>query len=190
MRNTLPQKTFIRQFSSKSVNSCLSLAANDMKQTTSLVVWGVNLTSTVGMGRFTKQVREMIQLPNTQKSVVVGLILSDGWLRFPDKYSKYSKNAIIGFKQSLAHTDYVWFVFSFLSHYCNNTPQLKKGIRSGIPFYSLEFVTRSLPCFTVFYNIFYVNGVKVIPKNIYELLTPVAFTHLIQGFIKFRRRKG
>ncbi len=186
-RNTLPQKTYIRQFSSKNVNAFLSLAANDIKQTTSLVVWGVNLTSTVGMGRFTKQVREMIQLPNIQKSVVVGLILSDGWLRFPDKSSK---NALIGFKQSLAHSDYVWFVFSFLSHYCNITPQLKKGIKSGIPFYGLEFVTRSLPCFTEFYTIFYVNGVKVIPKNIYELLTPVAFAHLIKGFIKFRRRKG
>jgi hypothetical protein len=38
-----------------------------------------------------------------------------------------------------------------------------------------------LPCFTELYDIFYVNGVKVIPKNIYEFLTPVAFAHLILG---------
>ena len=132
----------------------------------------------MGIGRFTKQVRDMIQLPITQKSVVVGLILSDGWLRFPDKTSK---NALIGLKQSLAHSDYVWFVFSFLSDYCNIVPQLKKGIKAGKPFYGLEFVTRSLPCFTELYNIFYVNGVKVIPNYIYELLTPLAFAHLIQG---------
>lgn len=74
-----------------------------------------------------------------------------------------------------------FFVFSFLSHYCNNTPQLKKGIRAGKEFYGLEFVTRSLPCFTELYNIFYVNGVKVIPKNIYDLLTPVALAHLVMG---------
>jgi len=122
----------------------------------------------------------MIKLPAFQKSVIVGLILSDGWLRFP---SKTSKSALIGFKQSLAHSDYVFFVFSFLSHYCNNTPQLKKGIRAGKEFYGLEFVTRSLPCFTELYNIFYVNGVKVIPNNIYELLTPVAFAHLILGVL-------
>lgn len=56
-----------------------------MKQVASLVVWGTNLTSTVGMGRFTKQVRDMIQLPNFQKSVIIGLILSDGLLRFASK---------------------------------------------------------------------------------------------------------
>ena len=38
-----------------------------------------------------------------------------------------------------------------------------------------------MPCFTELYDIFYVNGVKGIPNNIYELLTPVAFAHLILG---------
>lgn len=74
-----------------------------------------------------------------------------------------------------------FFIFSLLSHYCNNAPQLKKGIRGVTEFYGLEFVTRSLPCFTELYDIFYVNRVKVIPKNIYELLTPIAFAHLILG---------
>ena len=72
----------------------------------------------------------MIQLPNFQKSVIIGLILSDGWLRFA---SKTSKSILVGLKQSLAHSYYVWFVFSSLSHYCNNTPILKKGIRAGKP---------------------------------------------------------
>lgn len=31
------------------------------------------------------------------------------------------------------------------------------------------------------YSLFYVNGVKVIPENIYDLLTPVALAHWIQG---------
>lgn len=87
-----------------------------------MVVWGTNLTSAVGMGRFTKVVRNMIQLPSYQKSAIVGLILSDGWLRFS---SKNNKSPLIGFTQSLAHFDYVWFVFSFLSHYCDNMPLCK-----------------------------------------------------------------
>jgi hypothetical protein len=57
-------KTCIKHFSSKSTNNNLSIAANEIKQATSLVVWGTNLTSTVGMGRFTKQVRDMIKLPH------------------------------------------------------------------------------------------------------------------------------
>jgi hypothetical protein len=31
------------------------------------------------------------------------------------------------------------------------------------------------------YSLFYVNKVKVIPQNIYELLTPVALAHMIMG---------
>jgi hypothetical protein len=40
---------------------------------------------------------------------------------------------------------------------------------------------RSLPCFTVIYQLFYVNGVKVVPLDIFNLLTPVAIAHWIQG---------
>ena len=43
-----------------------------------LVVFGTNLTSTVGNGRLTKQVSEMIKLPSYQRGVVIGLLLSDG----------------------------------------------------------------------------------------------------------------
>jgi len=168
----------IKEFSTKSFNNSPSLVVNEIKQTTSLVVWGTNLTSTVGIGRFTKQVRDMIQLPADQKSVIVGLILSDGWLRFP---SKTSKSTLIGLTQSLAHFDYIWSVFFFLSHYCDNIPKLRIGMRAGKPFYGLELVTRSLPCFIEIYNLFYVNGVKVVPNNIYELLTPLAFAQWIQG---------
>ena len=38
-----------------------------------------------------------------------------------------------------------------------------------------------MPCFTELYSLFYSDGVKVIPENIYELLTPVALAHLIMG---------
>jgi hypothetical protein len=36
-------------------------------------------------------------------------------------------------------------------------------------------------CFTELYYLFYSKGVKVIPENIYELLTPVALAHFIMG---------
>lgn len=38
-----------------------------------------------------------------------------------------------------------------------------------------------MPCFKDIYSIFHPNGVKIIPLNIYELLTPVALAHLIMG---------
>jgi len=38
-----------------------------------------------------------------------------------------------------------------------------------------------MPCITELYHLFYVKDKKVIPENIYELLTPVALAHLIMG---------
>lgn len=144
----------------------------------SLVVWGTNLTSTVGTGRFTKQITHMINLPFYHFSVMVGLVLSDGWLTIP---RPDRKNARFCFLQSLDKAYYVWFVFNILSHYCSRYPYLRKRSRLGVPSYALEFVTRILPCFTELHSLFYLSGRKIIPENIYELLTPVALAHLIMG---------
>ena len=38
-----------------------------------------------------------------------------------------------------------------------------------------------MPCITEVHSLFYIDGVKIVPKNIYELLTPVVLAHLIMG---------
>jgi len=151
---------------------------SDASKKKALVVWGTNLESTVGSGRFTKLVSNMIKIAPYQYSVIVGLLLSDGWLTFA---SKTNKSARLGFKQSLSHSQYVFFVFNKLAHYCSSSPGLTSGIRAGKRFYGLQFLTRSLPCFTELHSLLYPNGVKIIPDNIYELLTPVALAHIIMG---------
>lgn len=45
-----------------------------------LVPWGVNLTSTVGDKLITKQEREKVNIPNLQFGVIIGVILSNGYL--------------------------------------------------------------------------------------------------------------
>lgn len=120
----------------------------------------------------------MVKLPINVRGVIIGLILSDGWIRFS---TSASKNALLGFKQSLAHSEYVWFVFNLLSHYCSSYPYIKRSIIKGKGHYGLEFYTRSMPCFTELYYLFYPNKVKIIPKDIYNMLTPVALAHLIMG---------
>ena len=117
----------------------------------------------------------MIKIPSFQYSIIVGLLLSDGWLSLGDK------NARLGFKQSLVRANYVLHVFNLLSHYCSIYPTFTKGVRAGKPFYGLQILTRSMPCFTELYVLFYVNKVKVIPQNIYELLTPISLAHLVMG---------
>lgn len=141
-----------------------------------LVLWGSNLDSTVG-SVFTKEERNMIKFPNYQFSVIIGVILSDGAFTS----TKRSTNKSLRFMQSLKKSEYVWSLFSILSHYCNRNPYLVERVREGVKTFGLEFYTRSLPCISEIYSLFYPYGVKIIPENIYELLTPVALAHFIMG---------
>jgi hypothetical protein len=63
------------------------------KNNLSLVVWGSNLTSSVGVGRLTKQSSLMIKLPPYQRSIIIGLLLSDGWLTIASFAKNKSKCA-------------------------------------------------------------------------------------------------
>lgn len=144
----------------------------------SLVVWGTNLSSSVSRGRITKQESNMIKLPPYQLSVVIGLLLSDGWLTFSNSRNK---NVRLGFSQSEKNSVYVWYVFSILSHYCSNYPIYRTRKYLGKFNYGRQFFTRSLPCFSELYSLFYPKEVKLLPNNLYNLLTPVALAHLIMG---------
>lgn len=64
-----------------------------------------------------------------------------------------------------------------LSHYCSSLPNIVKSERRGNINYGLLFGTRLLPCFNELYDLFYKNKVKVVPDNIYNLLTPVSLAH-------------
>lgn len=144
---------------------------------TELVVWGTNLCSTANSGRLTKIEKNMIALPSYQKSVLIGILLSDGHLAS----SKPHENPHLTFKQGMKNSRYVWFVYSILCHYCNTYPTLVKNDRYGQISFSLYFRTRGLPCLNELRSIFYIDKRKRIPENIYNLLTPVALAHLIMG---------
>lgn len=143
-----------------------------------IVVWGQNISSSVGLGRFTTQVSNMIEIPAYQQSVITGLMLSDGWLTFG---SKTSKSARLGFKQSLSHSGYFLFVFNILSAYCNSMPNFISSNRNDTKTYALQILTRSLPCFTKLHSLYYPNGIKIVPADIYNLLTPIALAHWISS---------
>jgi hypothetical protein len=150
---------------------------------TKIVIWGSNLESGLGVGRITKNIAAMYGLPSLQYSVIVGLLLSDAWLH----KNTPAKNVIkprgnstrLGFLQSYDKFEYFFSVYSYLSHYCSTIPNLKIRIRTVNLLYSLTFQTRNLPCLDNLLELFYKNGVKVIPaaQDIYNLLDPIALTH-------------
>ena len=168
----------LRKYTTKGIPRLSSINSAQLLTNIKLVVWGSNLQSSVGLGRFTKQVSQMIELPSDKLSIIVWLILSDGWLRIGNKGSL---NAYLGFKQYLARADYVLFVFFILSHYCKGVPRFTSWIRANNRYFGISFETRSLLCFTGLYKMFYKNNIKCIPDNIYELLMPMALAHWIMG---------
>lgn len=143
---------------------------------TSLVPYGSKKVSTINIGRLPKNVQKLTYLPTCFYSIVVGILLSDGWL----EKENLNANTRFRFKQSLSKSDYVVYSFLLLAHYCSSIPKIAKGERKGTITYALHFSTRRYQCFNELYNLFY-NKIKVIPYNIYDILTAVALVHWIMG---------
>lgn len=149
----------------------------EIKEELSLVPYGANLSSTVGYLKFSNLERSLIKIPFDKRSVFIGIILSDAALQKVND----SGDARLQFKQKYSQFEYLYSVFFQLSHYCSKGPTLNKVLLHKKIFYALSFTTRSLPCITELYNLFYPEGKKIIPYNIYDLLTWEALVHWIQG---------
>lgn len=98
----------------------VNITSNTNYNNKSLILWGYNLYFTVVI-KLTKNELNIIKLPCFIKSVMIGLLLSDGYIVFSTK----SKNGRLGLTQSLSHSSYLYFVFNLLAHYCPIYPVFK-----------------------------------------------------------------
>ena len=110
-------------------------------------------------------------------SVLVGLLLSDAGL----SKQKNSKNARLGFKQSMIHFPFLWSTFTILSHYCGTLPYPDNAKIKNKKYYGIRMDSRAYTCLTLLYDQFYQNKVKIVPLDIYNLLTPLALAYWIMG---------
>jgi len=112
------------------------------------------------------------------EQVVVGNILGDAWM----ERKSLTSNARLRYSQvSPKHDERFYFTFNFYAMYCNgpSTSRTRTDPRTGYVGGSNMFTTRAIPFFTDFYNLFYVNGTKVVPQTIGLYLTPIALAHWI-----------
>jgi heme/copper-type cytochrome/quinol oxidase subunit 1 len=137
-----------------------------------LVIYGSNLQSTVNYPPYTSIVRYMVNLPITLVPLLVGLIISDGWLQI----NKVG-NTRFFFKQAMDKSEYFFYVFNKLSHYCSSYPYITQTMLNSNTFKGLSFSTRSYPCFTELYQMFYDKKIKIVPLDLYELLTYESLAH-------------
>jgi hypothetical protein len=78
------------------------------------------------------------------------------------------------FHQGLVHKDYLMHLYELFKIYGAMSPKITNPApdkRTGKTYNTIRFLTYSLPCFAPLYELFYVDGKKVIPNNIAELLT-------------------
>ena len=138
-----------------------------------IVPYGFYIGGTIHYPRYNIIVQHIVNLNQYNYNVIVGIILSDGWI------SKKHKNgqARLFFKQSIKNISYLYYSFSLLNHYCSSYPY-KVNSRG---FIAVAFVTRSLTCFTELFNSFYPHGKKCVPFDIYNILTIQGLSHWICG---------
>ena len=155
-------KSFSKTYMTK-YNKDLNLIYTSPK---ALVLYGTNLSSTIGYPRYTALERKSFRIPNSIFPVFIGIIFSDAHIS-----RSYLADARLQFKQTIKHINYFYFVFFKLNHYCSKPPYETRTIINKKEHIGLGFTTRSLSCITELYNIFYANGNKIVPSNLYDLLS-------------------
>jgi hypothetical protein len=99
------------------------------------------------------------RLNQFQKSVIIGTILGDGYLRImPGR-----RDAFLEVNHALSQREYVVWKYDVLTGICAGAPKVRRGNgkRKAIRFY-----TRQSEELTELYDAFYVNRVKTIPQGL------------------------
>src|SRR3989344_4426652 len=111
------------------------------------------------MLKYAYMVNTVGSLTTYQKSLIIGTILGDGYLRI----APGRKNAFLEINHSFSQKEYVDWKFEKLKNICNSAPKQRQGNGSRIAY---RFYTKQCPELTEIYNIFYKNGTKIIPDNL------------------------
>lgn len=108
-------------------------------------------------------------------SVIMGSLLGDGYAN-----KRSGEGVRICYRQSIIHKEYLFWLYNFLysrGYTSNLQPrQYTRTLKSkeGKVYYGYEFNTFTFRSFNWIHQMFYKNGIKVIPLNISEYLTPLA----------------
>lgn len=117
-------------------------------------------------------------LSDVQKEALIGIILGDGFI----ERAKPSHNARIIIEQSYPEKrEYLKSLHELLKPLTAMEPTLltRNNRKSGIVTKSLYFRTLAMPCLNYYYELFYKDGVKIIPRNLSELLTARSLAYWI-----------
>lgn len=119
-----------------------------------------------------RKYKTSLDLNPTQISVLTGSILGDGTLRV----GKKAVNANFKVEQGLKQKDYTFWKYDVFKEWVTTPPKLSYRYNEERLPYAKSWWFRTIrhPKITFFHNMFYVDGKKVIPANVGNLLNPLA----------------
>lgn len=98
-------------------------------------------------------------LTKLQQSLIIGTLLGDGYLRIvPGR-----KNAFLEINHSFSQKEYVDWKYEMLKSVCKNGPVSRNGNGKRIAY---RFTTRQCSELTELKKLFYVDGIKRVPRNV------------------------
>lgn len=119
--------------------------------------------------------------PHNQEviSVIIGSLLGDSCVE------KYGEGTRINFQKEESNMEYLMWFHKFFSErgYCSKIkPKFEKRIgKNGKIRYLYRLKTFTFTSLEWVREMFYINGIKIVPLNINQYLTPLALANWIQG---------
>lgn len=119
-------------------------------------------------------------LSSEQQEIIVGIILGDGYL----ERLKPTHNTRLRVEQIYPSQDaFVQNMYTSLKDIVKMSPSVltRNDKRTGLTTQYIFFWTMTMPCLNYYYDLFYVNKIKIIPENIKECLTRIGLAYWLMG---------
>jgi hypothetical protein len=121
-----------------------------------------------------------ILLTNFQKSILIGMMLSDGWMQ-----SRKGWNPRIGFKQSFKNFEYIWILQFYLSNILSSYPYVSQNTLRNKTFKSLSIQTRQLKSLIEIRSLLYIENknnqfTRSLQFDLFFYLDYIALAHWIK----------
>lgn len=147
-------------------NSVLSLRSSSLLAQNSVKHYSTSVKDI----KYSAEYKKDYLLTDVQKEALIGIILGDGFI----ERAKPTHNARIRIEQSYPEkNEYLKSLHELLEALTAMEPTLltRKNKKSGNNTQSLYFRTLAMPCLNYYYELFYKDNVKIVPRNLEELLT-------------------
>lgn len=156
-----------------------------------LILWNktIGFSSIMSKFRLTKLESSMLKLTPRVRSILIGILLSDGWLN----KRKKEWNPRIGLKQSIINFEFIWYTLKEISYLCSGFIQFSISNLRGKNFGCVTIQTRQLACLMELFHLFYKENsgvwVKSIKPDLFFYMDYIVLAYWIMGDGS-RRDKG